>query len=45
MDESQLVNLGPYIMALGIATQQSEQRRNDEDKIQTGRMMDKDNKY
>ena len=40
MDKTQLFNLGPYIMALGIVIWQSEQRRDPTDKIQTGSMID-----
>ena len=45
MDVSQLQNLGPYIKALGIVTQLSEQNREHKDKITTGDVIFPKNKY
>ena len=38
MDKSQILNLGPYIKALGVVTYFSEINRDDSDKIATGEM-------
>lgn len=44
-DKKELPKLGPYIMALGLVTSHSEQRRDEEDKIKTGKMLYPTHKY
>ena len=45
MDISQLQYLGPYIKALGLVTLLSEQNRQNDDKIKTGKMIDDGYKF